>query len=234
MIGGKIERCTGYFRPDGLYVEDKSLQTIGVKAFFPVKYFTSYKVEGEEEKLCLSKSLLEPFSWTEAFEQSKFRVFIKGNKLRYEGLDKQGKIKDSWEDDLGEIEEHKFSFLFPMTEKGLIPTGKSDKPEQSEILQVLLRASQLKVHTTDRYKFTCDEQQIELEVTNPGVYRRILELTKTSKLSKFELAYPEELETIVGLLTGDVWLTFFKGPAVFSQKTEEGAVTFLLSPLSEA
>ena len=229
LIGGKIESCASYFRPDGLYVEDKSQQTIGVKAFFPVKYFINYKVDGDEEKLQLSKTMLEPFGWGEAFEEAKLKVHIKDGKLYYEAIDKQGKTDEFWKNDLEEVKENKFNFQIPSSEKGFIPSGKP------ELAQVFLRASQLKIHTADRYKFIGDDGKMEVEVQNPGVYKRALQLTKAVKLSKLELAVPgDDLETIVGLYTGDVWLTLYAGGVVFSQKTEEGAISYLLSPFTEA
>jgi len=229
LIGGGLESVTGYFRPDGLYIEDNSLQTVGVKAFYPVHYFISYKIEGEKEQIPLTKTMLEPFTFHEAFEKEQLKVSTKDTKIFYQTVVKEEERRELWKDDLGTISEAKFSFPFPISEKGFIPTGKP------ELIQVLLRISQLKVHSADRYKFICDGKKIGIEVSEPGVYRRDLELTKQPKITEFTLAVPgETLETIVGLFTGEVWLSFYEKALVISQKTKEGTLTYLLSPFSEA
>jgi hypothetical protein len=229
LIGGSIESTTGYFRQDGLYLEDNSLQTVGVKTFFPVHYFINYKIDGEEEQIALTKTMLEPFKFNEAFEKEQLKVTTKNGKVYYQTVVKEEQEEEIWKDDLGTPNEAKFKFQIPMTEKGFIPTGKP------ELVQVLLRISQLKIHIADRYKFICDGQKIKVEVTEPGVYSRELKLSKQPKLSELTLAVPgETLETIVGLLTGEVWLTFFKSALIISQKTKEGTLTYLLSPFSEA
>ena len=219
----------GYFKPDGLYIEDKSLQSIGVKAFYPIKFFIGYKIEGEEEKVSLTADMLKPFGWHESFEKDKLKVFTKDNKVWYEAVNKNGEIDETWDYDLTTIEEHKFSFKIPDSEKGFIPIGRP------EIVQMLLRISQLQIHKAERYKFICGKEKIQLEVRDPGRYVRVLSPVKQVKLSELVLAVPGvQLESITELFSGEVWLTLYEQGVVFSQKTKESSLTYLLSPYSEA
>ena len=229
LIGGMLESVTGYFRPDGLYIEDQSLQGTAVKAFFPKQFFIEYKTAEGEEKICLQKIMKEPFGFHEAFEKEKIKVKTKENKIFYLSMDEADKSNEFWRSDLEAVTEKLFGTKIEPSEKGYVPT-------HAELqAQFLVRIGQLRVHKSERYKFICDGNKVEIEVYEPGVYRRLLNLVKQHKLTPLESAIPgETLETIVDLFSGEVWVTIFGKAVVFSQKTKEGTIlTYIISPFSE-
>lgn len=230
LIGGGFEdiaSATGYFRQDGLYIDDKKSPFVGVKAFFPTHYFVEYKTENDE-LITLTSTMLEPFKWTKAFEQEKLRIKTDKNKIHYIGKDKQEQDKEFWWDNLQEVKESKFAFQMPDSDKGFLPKG------QPEIVQALLEVSQMKVHTCDYYRLISDGKTLQVEVTEPGTYKRTLNLTQIVKLG--ELSYQvsgKVFEAIVGMFSGEVWFTLYEKAIVISQKTKEASLTYLFVPRSE-
>ncbi len=221
-----VTSVTASFRPDGLYIDDKKSPFVGVKAFFPTHYFISYKVPESEEKVTLTSTMLEPFGFNKAFEQEKLKITTKDNKIFYTS---EGEKKEEvWNDNLEEVKESKFSFAIPDSDKGFIPGG------QSEVVQALLEVSQMRIHTCEYYRFLCDGQKLRLEVTEPGIYHRTLNLLKTTKLGELSYQVPGALfEAIIGLFAGEVWLTLFEKAVVMSQKTKESSLTYIFVPRSE-
>jgi len=200
---------------------------VGVKAFFPTHYFINYTVESEE-KVCLTSTMLEPFRFHKAFEQEKLRIKTDQNKIHYLGKDKKDKDKEFWWDNLQQIEESKFAFPMPDSEKGFLPKGKEPT------VQVLLEVSQLRVHPCDYYRLSSDGKTLEVEVTEPGEYKRTLNLTQNAKLG--EISYQvsgKVFEALIGLFTGEVWLTLYEKAVAMSQKTKESSLTYLFVPRSE-
>lgn len=230
LISGLFDSVTGYFRHDGLYIEDQQQPGLGVKAFFPNHFFITYKTdaEGKEEKVCLTNTLLKPLSFHEAFEQEKITVLTKEKKIFYLAKDKEGKDKEFWKDDLEDITEKPFARDVPLGDKGFVPT------HVEPLVQVLCEVKQLKVHEAERYKFVCSPESIILEVVDPGIFRRVLKLSKQPKLGDFKVSVSgKHLETIVGLYTGEIWITLFNGAVALSQRLKEMYLTYMLSPKIE-
>lgn len=230
LVGNSIKEITeaiSYLRPDGLYIEHKQSPFLGVKAFFPTHYFINY-TPGENEKICLTSTMLEPFGFHKAFEEEKLNIITKDNTLYYKSINKENKSNEFWRDELREINEKKFSFEMPDSDKGFMPAGKEP------LIQALLEVSQLRVHPSKYYRFISDGKQLEVEVTDPGVYRRTLKLSKMPKLSEVNYQVPGAiLEAIISLFTGEVWLTLYKKAVIMSQKTKESTITFLFVPRTE-
>lgn len=225
LIGGQLSSVTAIFLKDGVHIEDNSQIYIGVKAFYAKEFFIGYKIEGEEEKISLSDRMLKPFGFHEAFEEEKIKILTKGNKIFYEAIDKDDKSTEFWEDILEDPTEHKIAIPVPMGDKGFIPTGRV------EAIQVLLRIGQLKVHSSEKYKFISDGKKLDIQVEDPGIYKRKLNLTEETKLSEYEQNFVgEALEKIISLFVGEVWVTLYDLAAVFSQKTKKKSLTYILSP----
>jgi len=229
LLGNSIDEVkegTMSIRADGIYIEDKKSPFLGVKAFFPSHFFIQYKPTEENEKICLTKTMLDPFHFHRAFEEEKLKVITKDNKMFYYSIDKEGKNLEAWRDNLQKINELKFTFELPDSDKGFLPVAKEP------ITQALLEVSQCRIHPCDYYRIISTPKDLQLEVSEPGVYRRILKLSKEPpKLGEITYEVAGDVwEAIVGMYSGEVWLNLYDVAIVMSQKTKDSNISYVFSP----
>jgi len=227
LIGGELTRFVGYFRPDGLHINDKYLGYFGVKAFYSPRFFMSYKVESEEERVTFTSVMFKLFSrffqnfvLTDYYDWN-LKVFTKDNKLHFEN-GRTGQV--FYKESLLDAVDNRYSIKIPDSEKGFIPVGRPIRA------QTLIGIEQLKLPKSEECKFVCNGETIKIEIGEwDCYYSRTLKTKKPTKLSELGLfVSAADLKTITKLFWGEVWLTLYKKAVVLSKKAFESSLTYIL------
>ena len=215
-----LDKVTATFKPNGVEVNDLSIETLAVKAVFTKGYFTSYECE-KDEVIALSNEILDKLSW--GFNDDKITIYTEGNEIKIEGkTDKFSYVLD----------ETKVSDFIPiqLTDYGIIPE------KHKRTVQILVNVDNLLLPNTDRYAFESDTKDLKVGIRELGkwVWNRKITPAKVEKLEKLTARFnAEHFQHIVANLSGEVWFLLDEGSAVFATKTKDFALTYAIASIEE-
>jgi len=216
----------GEFKPKGLLVKDNSLDVVALQAMFSSKFFLEY--EAPEENVPLTHTLLDPLN--KGFKDEKIQVFTDENSIVMKGA------TETYNEPLVEAEVGSLPFKLAMTSIGAVPEKLNPENPQieGEFIQVLMKADDLMLPTAERLDFSCDGEKLTVAIKNVGEYTKTFKPMKKDSLGKLDVAFDGDYyEAIVGNLSGEVWVSISEGAIVFSQKTKDMTLTYILSSLEE-
>lgn len=222
-----LESAVGEFKEKGLIVKNSSLDVVAVQAMFTKKYFLEY--EATEENFPLTKTLLDPLNT--GFKDEKINVFTEEGSIVIKGK------TETYKEPLTEGEVGEIPFKMVNTEMGVIPEKLNPENPQvkGELIQVLLKGEDLQsIPTAEKFAFSCDGEKLTVTITNVGEYTKTFNPTKKESMGKMQVSFDGAyFANVVNNLEGDVWMSITEGAVVFSQKTKDLSLTYLLSSLEE-
>jgi len=119
-------------------------------------------------------------------------------------------------------------------EMGKISKNKGILPKKlNPTVQVLVKIEALSgLLKSEQYKIVCDAkaQTISVGVEGVGDYKKEIKLQKVDLMKDLEMVFGSKyFNKVIAQFSGDVWLTLRPEAAVFSQKSKESLLTYLLS-----
>lgn len=215
--GAELDSALGAFGPSKVEFKSVGLEVIWSYAAYAKDFFLEY-VAGEEQ-VPLSKSLLEQMRYGFSGDKQ-MTVRSEGERIHLEGT------KEHYEEPLIDMEPGEFPVKFVADKTlGLVPEGLKAE------IQVLVKADALTgLPKAKDYLFVSDGEKLEVIIEDVGKYTRQITPSKAGVLNesefKFDAGY---FEKVANQFTGEVWLTLREDAAVFSQKSKDHMLTYLLS-----
>lgn len=218
-----LESVVAEFTPSHVSFKDVSLQEIAVYAVYLKKHFSRF--EAETEDVPVSKFLLERLGW--GFKKDEQIDFSSdGDFVVLTGKSEE----EIYRERVPDLEKREFPIPMQSTPRGII--RKDSIPVEEKLMaMVQLPVSALSFPTADKYLFTSDGKSLRLTIEDEiGEYSKALKPSKVAKLSEFSIFFDAELwGYIVGNMSGEVWLGIHPDMAILSQRTEDSAITYMLS-----
>jgi len=213
-----LENVMGEFKTGGLQVKDCSLDVVAVEGMFAKKFFLEY--EADDENVPLTKTLLEPLNT--GFKDEKVEVFTDQNHIIIKGK------TETYNEPLIDREVGTIPFTMVMSELGRVPEKLNAK------VQVSLKAEDLNLPTAEKLTFTCDGESLKVSIKNIGEYIKTLKPTRKNVMEELKVSFDGAyFGAVVSNLDGEVWLSMNEGAVVFSQKTKDYTLTYMLSSIEE-
>ncbi len=110
-----------------------------------------------------------------------------------------------------------------------------EDPQVKGLLQVLVKAEDLQtLPTAEQYDFSSVGKELTISVKDVGEYTKTLKPTKIDSVADLKASFDGAyFGAVVNNLEGEVWMSMTKAVVVFSQKTKDMTLTFLLSSQEE-
>lgn len=216
-----LDSVVAEFGPDGVKVDDISLEAVALKSKYKKSYFTEYDVEGEEN-VPLTQSLLEKLN--QGFRDEEVRFETRENKIVLSGS------REVYEEPLLDKEKKELPI-------SLIPTDTGFVPEKGFELttQILIDVDELKsLPTADKYHFTTTPEKQFVSLEDAGKYTKELKPYTKNFSRELEVSFDGEyLKSTIDKLSGMAWVSLAPNVIVISQMAEDYALTYLISPIGE-
>jgi len=215
-----LDAIVGEFTPKGVAFRDMRLEVAAVYVVYPSKYFIEYDVKQNEE-IPLTNSLRERLGW--GFKDEKITLMTNEGRLVLQSS------KESYSEPLTEVEKSDFPIEMQNTEFGYVPTK---EPK----IRALLPVDELALPSAEKYKFECTGEPKTLRVTieDVGKYTKTIQLSKAPIMNEVEATFDGTyFQQIISNITGEVWVSMTEGAMVFSQKTNDFTLTYMLSSIEE-
>ncbi len=218
--GTELDANVGVFTDKGVSFKDISLEVVTVIAMYGKKYFMEYEIA--EDGVAFSKSLLAQMRDSFKTDES-ITVFTEGEKIHLAGK------KERYEESLTIIEQVELPWeVVNDATLGVVP--KKLNPE----IQVLIDPGVLRnLPKTGDYLFRSDGEKLELIIEDEvGKYTKEITLSKKEKLEEFEVRFESSyFNKVLSQFTGEVWLSMNEVAAVFSQKTKDFMLTYIVGSI---
>jgi len=216
--GAELDSALGIFGPSKVEFKSVGLEVIWSYAAYAKDFFLEYEA-AEAEQVPLSKGLIEQMKY--AFGGDKqMTVRSEGERIHLEGA------KEHYEEPMIDMGPEELPVKFVLDEKlGLVPEAMKAE------IQVLVKADALTgLPKAKDYLFVSDGEKLEVIIEDVGKYTRQITPSKVGMLNesefKFDAGY---FGKVANQFTGEVWLTLREDAAVFSQKSKDHMITYLLS-----
>lgn len=213
-----LENVMGGFKPKGLMVKDCSLDVVAIQALFSEKFFLEY--EATDENVPLTKTLLDPLNT--GFKDEKIDVFTDEDHIVIKGK------TETYNEPLIERDVGSIPFKMVIGEIGAVPEKLNPN------VQVSLKAEDLNLPTAEKLGFSCDGETLKVSIKNIGEYTKTFKPTRKNVMNALDVAFDGAyFGAVVNNLDGEVWMSMNEGAVVFSQKTKDFVLTYLLSSIEE-
>jgi hypothetical protein len=214
-----LNHTVATFTDKGVLISDGTLNVVAVYGGYSKEYFLEYECE-KEEKIPITKNFLEKLS---AFNEEKIQVYTEGNNIIVKSN------KREYSEPMMDVEHPEFPFPMVNAEYGMVPKKLNVK------VQVKLNADELaNLPKADYYKFKADSNNFYAVVEDIGKYTEKLTVIQCLKTEPFEVILDAEyLQHILNNINGEFWLMLQKEAVIFSQKTQNYSLTYLLSTREE-
>lgn len=211
-----LDSVVGEFTPKGVVFRDMKLEVAAVYAIYSPKYFMEYEA-AENEEVPLTDSLRNRLGW--GFKDEKVTLMTSEGQLVLKGS------KETYNEPLLEVEKGEFALKLENSDFGFVPA--KEPP-----VRVLLTAESLNLPTAEKYRFDCDGKELKVTIKDVGEFTRTFSPSKAPALGNLTVSFDGAyFQQIAGNVAGEVWLSLTEGAAVFSQKTKDFCLTYLLSSL---
>ncbi len=216
-----LDSAVAEFGPEGVKVNDISLEAAALKSEYKKSYFTEYDVEGEED-VPLTQSLLEKL--TQGFKDEEVRLETRENKLVLTGS------REVYEEPLLDKEKKELPISLIPTDMGFVPEKGFEL-----ITQILIDIDELKaLPTADKYHFATTQEKQFVSLEDAGKYTKELKADKKHISGDLEVNFDGEyLKSTIDNLSGATWISLAANVIVISQMAEDYVLTYLLSPIGE-
>lgn len=212
-----LDSIVGEFKPNGVAFRDMKLEVAAVHAIYSPYYFMEYEAGNEE--IPLTASLLNRLGW--GFKDEKVTLMTSENHLVLKGS------KETYNEPLLDVEKGEFVLKLKSSEYGFISV-------KEPAVRVLLTAEALSLPSAEKYRLDCNGEELRVTIEDVGRYTKTFKLSKKPILTELAVSFDGAyFQQMVGNLTGEVWLSLTEGGVVFSQKTKDFALSYLLSSLEE-
>jgi len=213
-----IESVIANFMDKGVAVKDITLQTAAVCAVYTKKYFLEY--EGNGETVVLTNTLLDGLK--RGFKDEKITIETTDTEIIIRGSE------ETYSEQLTEKEPEEFPIEVTNTPKGILPK------DFKSIVQVLIPADALSLPSAEKYVIRCDGKAIYVDVEDIGKYTKKLKIAKKETLGEVEVLVDGGfLQNMVSNLSGEIWLSLNNDVIIFSKKSKDHMLTYLLSTMEE-
>lgn len=213
-----LDSIVGMFSPKGVAFRDMKLEVAAVHAVYSPKYFIEYEVT-EGEDVPLTDSLRNRLGW--GFKDEKVTLMTSEGHLVLQGL------KETYNEPLLDVEKGEFTLKLKNSEFGFVT-------EKEPAVRVLLPSEALNLPTAEKYRFDCDGEKLKVTIKDVGEYTRTFKPSKAPLMNELNVSFDGTyFAQLASNISGEVWLSLSEGGSVFSQKTKDFALTYLLSSLEE-
>ncbi|MBU2613809.1 hypothetical protein KJ925_05155 [Patescibacteria group bacterium] len=217
--GTLIDTITAKFNEGGVLIKDAGLQIAAVYGVFSKEYFLEYK--SEEENVPLTATLLEQLN--KGFKSEKISVVTEDGNIKIKGG------QEKYEEPLLNAEEGKFPVEMKSEEIGLVPVNLK-KPNAV----VLLEKGSLDLQTAEQYLFESNGKDITVTIEGVGKYTKSIKPRKSTAFDELRVKLDGEyFSHIANNLSEDVWVSIMENAIVFSEKTKDYQLTYLLATIEE-
>jgi hypothetical protein len=217
-IGGEIETMWLKYTPSHIYQRQvNEAQTIAVLAKYNRSYFTEYSVNGEGElkiSASIDKILKKYFKELENIE-----VVVHENNITLKGRD------EVYEGQLIQIDLPDINIEYQEKEYGFVPNLKIHGIYGIDSEEWSIKADEVKIHYGETLKLT-------VAVEEGGKYTRTVKVLDKQNVSESGVVVVDGrmLKDVIDLFTGPLYLIVTEGPLIFTQKTTDYTISYVLAP----
>ena len=213
-----LDTIIGEFTPKGVVFKDMKLEVAAIHAVYSPKYFLEYE-SVDSENVPLTASLMDMLG--QGFKDEKVTLMTSEGHLVLKGS------KETYNELLTEAEKGEFVIKLQNTDFGFVP-------EKEPTVRVLLNVEDLNLPTAEKYRFDCDGKDLSVSIKDIGEYTKTFKPSKAPTLGELNVTFDGSFfQQMMSNMTGEVWVSMTEGGVVFSQKTKDFCLTYLLSSLSE-
>lgn len=212
----KLSSILMEFGDKGVKFNDVSLADIAVMGAYGKRFFLEY--ESGKEDVPVTSTLLDGIN--RGFGEEKMTL------LTDEGMIVAKGSRETYSESLLDKPKVEFPLKVKVDDTGY--TLEKMEP----VVKVLLPATELSFGTSNKYLFKCDGKDLTVTIEDVGEYVKRLRITKSKVMEELSVEFNDEYySSVVGNLTGDVWLSMSEEGALFSHREGNYMLSYSIGSL---